>query len=197
MKSFQIALLSIALIAPAYGDDLDQLRRFYSQLQSLSVEARAETGLHLTLLVARGNRFRLQWQGRLVVCDGKQLWNYSPEHKQAVLSPAAAEYSGSVEQLFVALLEQAHLRILERRAETLRVECRLPSSASALGFRSAVLTVRRNDWTPLAVELVSEAGIQRWEVLAFRPNPPVSPRDFTFTPPPDTEVIRLSGPGGP
>ncbi|GBD07444.1 Outer-membrane lipoprotein carrier protein [bacterium HR21] len=194
MSPFGLCILLAMASTLARGEELQELRRFSSRLQSIAVEARSETGIEVALLAARGNRFRLQWQGRLVVCDGKTVWNYSPEHRQVVISEAR-RLSGGLEQVFTAFLEHAHLRIVERRADTLRVECLPASSSPSLGFRSAVLTVRRGDWTPLALELRTEASTQRWELRNFRANPPVRPEDFAFTPPPGTEVIRLTPPG--
>lgn len=194
MKLLRLCVLLGTASILAYSDELEALRRFSARLQSIAVEARSETGIEVALLAARGNRFRLQWQGRLVVCDGNVVWNYSPEQQQVVISAAHRAYGG-FEQAFTALLEHARLRILERRADTLRVECLPASSSTPLGFRSAVLTLRRSDWTPLALELLTDAGAQRWELRNFRANPPVRPEDFTFTPPPGTEVIRLTPPG--
>jgi outer membrane lipoprotein-sorting protein len=171
--------------------ELEQIHRFYAQLQSVAVEAVSPEGTVARLIAARANRFRLEWLGRTVVCDGQTIWNYMPERRQVIISSAARlSPPGGIEAVLTALLQRTQLRLVDRMGDSLRVEL-IPSDSAGLGFRKAVLTLRRSRWTPVAIELTGDGWQQRWQIRSFRANPPVTAADFRFTPPEGTEVLDL------
>ncbi|MCS7177412.1 MAG: outer-membrane lipoprotein carrier protein LolA [Candidatus Kapabacteria bacterium] len=173
------------------ADELAALRRYYARLQSFAVEAVSETGLELRLTVARGNRFRAEWAGRLLVCDGTTVWSYTPALRQVVISSARRVLpSGGIEHVLLSLLGESRLRLLSQSGDILSVAW-TPPDTLALGFQQAILRFRRQDWVPVAVELPAESGSQRWEIRRFQPDPPVTARYFHFQPPTDAEVIDL------
>ncbi|MCS6966049.1 MAG: outer membrane lipoprotein carrier protein LolA [Candidatus Kapabacteria bacterium] len=173
-------------------DELRFLRHFYARLQSLVLEAVSDMGVEVRLTVARGNRFRAELPGRLLISNGTTIWSYSPQYQQVVVSSTARAYpSGGIERVFTTLLQHSKLRLSHRNGDTLHVVC-IPSDPTATGFREAILVVRRQDWAPLAAEIRSNGGgSQRWQIRRFQANPAVSAADFHFQPPPGTEVIEL------
>lgn len=184
-------LLLALLLPPALSaDELSELRRFYSRLQSLSLEAVSAEGVELSLTVARGNRFRAAWQGRLVVSDGYTIWSYTPARRQVVISSASAALGSGLEQAITLLLQRGPLTVVQRSADSLHVRCPL-SETDGLGFEEALLTVRNRDWHILTVELRGQGSTQRWAIRSFRPNPPLTAEDFRFQPPSGAEIIDL------
>jgi outer membrane lipoprotein carrier protein len=189
MRRLTVALLLFPLVA--LSQELEQMRQFYARLRSVRVEALSPFGSPVTLTVARGNRFRITWSDRLLVCDGTTVWSYTASQRQVVITSAAsAPRESSLEYVFGSLLQRAQLRLLSAAQDTLRLECLLVEP-SASGMHAAVLTVRRSDWAPLAVEIQMGQERQRWRILRFQPNPPVSADLFRFRPPEGTEVIDL------
>lgn len=181
-------LLSLPLLL--FADEAEELRRFYGNLRSLSVEAVSPENTTFWLTVAQQRRFRAEWNGHILISDGTTVWSYSRARRQLILSSASAALGSSIEQLFTTLLQEAPLRVLHRSGDTVQVLCPLSEGISS-GFREAILTLRRRDWKPLTVEFHGDGGTQRWRIRSFRANPPISAQEFRFQPPPGTEVIDL------
>lgn len=63
-----------------YGDSESLRAQFFSKLPGTSTTVRG------TLLVKRGNKFRLDMNGRTITCNGQTVWNYEHTTKKLVIS---------------------------------------------------------------------------------------------------------------
>lgn len=186
--------------------ETDALQKFVDTVQSLSATfeqvQKDENGHVLSvssgrLWLSRPGRFRWSYEKpyqQLMVCDGRQLWQYDPDLKQAMVRPAGATLQGTPAQLLTdrAALAQ-HFTIegagTEDGAQRLRL---LPKAADA-DFKSVELWLR--DGAPVRMRFADPlGGVSEVTFAGIVTNTHLDAGLFAFKPPKGTEVIRAEGP---
>lgn len=63
-----------------------------------------------SLKAKKGNKYRITSKDRVIVCDGKKIWNYAVKEKKVIVSTFDEESSGlSIETIFFDLLKNAEI----------------------------------------------------------------------------------------
>jgi outer membrane lipoprotein carrier protein len=183
------------------GPETDALQRFVDKVDSLSATfeqvQKDESGTVLQtssgrLWLARPGKFHWRYEKpyeQLVICDGKQLWQYDPDLKQALMRPAGATLEGTPAQLLTdhASLEK-HFTIEAAGSEGGAQKLRLLPKAADSDFKSVELWLK--DGAPSRMRFHDPlGGISEVTFGNVKANAYADPQLFTFKPPKGTEVI--------
>lgn len=147
-----------------------------------------------SLLVADGNRFRLNVAGIEFVSDGESLWQYNPEQNQ-VLIKAVEDLSSAFhpsEMLFKYLSCKAkELKEAEFNKQKLWV-LKLDASKYAGQFDQMEVWLSKKDFSPVRLFTVDPSGNSSWyNILNLKVVKKVSPDDFKFKPGKDVDEIDM------
>lgn len=195
--------------AAAAGPETDALQRFVDKVDTLSATfQQAQKDEHGKVLAASSGRVWLSRPGKfrwsydkpyqqLMVCDGKDLWQYDPDLAQAMVRPAAGTLQGTPAQLLTdrAALDQ-HFTIEPAGAEGGAQRVRLVPKAADSDFKSIELWLK--DGAPSRMRFFDPlGGVSEVEFGDVRTNLKLEAKLFRFDPPKGTEVIRADGPDRP
>jgi outer membrane lipoprotein-sorting protein len=156
-----------------------------------------ESAIKGSLKASMGNKYYMTVPDRTVVCDGKNIWNYSKDEKKVVISQFEENTSSfSIDNFFFSFLNG--YRPVNYYKEN--------SSAKGSGY---VLEMEPINKTPQSiqinrlklwvdtglnikkVEILTPQSPQTWEISNFQINPTIAKKVFSFTAPKDCEVIDL------
>ena len=187
--------------------ETDALQRFVETVQSLSARfeqvQKDEHGQVLAtssgrLWLSRPGRFRWSYEKpyqQLMVCDGKQLWQYDPDLKQALVRPAGPTLQGTPAQLLTdreALTQ--HFTVEAAGTEGGAQRLRLLPKAADSDFKSVELWLK--DGVPVRMRFQDPlGGASEVTFSDVSANTHVDADLFRFTPPKGTEVIRADDAG--
>ena len=202
-------LLVAASFAAAAGPETDALQRFVDKVDTLSATfqqvQKDEQGKVLAvssgrLWLSRPGKFKWSYEKPyqpLMVCDGKDLWQYDPDLAQAMVRPAAGTLQGTPAQLLTdrAALEQ-HFTIEPAGSEAGAQRVRLLPKSADGDFKSIELWLK--DGAPSRMRFHDPlGGVSEVEFGEVKTNVKLDAGLFSFQPPKGTEVIRAETPAGP
>lgn len=164
-----------------------QLQVFYAE----SPDIVSQKG---SLLVADGDRFRLDVAGIKFVSDGESLWQYNPEQKQ-VLIKAIEDLSSAFhpsELLFKYLgCKAKELKQAEFNKQKLWV-LKLDPSKYAGQFSQMEVWLSPKDFSPVRLFTVDPAGNSSWyNIVNLKVEKNVSAEDFKFKSMKDVDEIDM------
>ena len=200
LSPFFLAALLASLPAAA-GSETDALQRFVDKVDSLSATfeqvQKDEHGKVLQvstgkLWLQRPAKFHWRYEKpyeQLVVCDGKQLWQYDPDLKQAMVRAAGGTLEGTPAQLLTdrASLDK-HFKVEPAGTEEGAQKLRLLPKAADGDFKSVELWLK--DGAPSRMRFHDPlGGVSEVTFGDVRTNAPLDAKLFRFDPPKGTEVI--------
>jgi outer membrane lipoprotein carrier protein len=219
MRTLFIMLGLLLSGAAAAGPETDALQRFVDKVDTLSATfQQAQKDEHGKVLAASSGRVWLSRPGpaaakaaavgmfrwsyekpyqQLIVCDGKEVWQYDPDLAQAMVRPAGITLQGTPAQLLTdrAALDQ-HFTIEPAGAEGGAQRVRLVPKAADSDFKSIELWLK--DGAPSRMRFFDPlGGVSEVEFGDVRTNLKLDSKLFRFDPPKGTEVIRADGPDRP
>jgi outer membrane lipoprotein carrier protein len=189
------------LAARAQGDALAALRSFLASTRSgeasFTQTVTAPDGQRPRVSsgrfeFVRPNRFRFEYRRpfeQLIVGDGRLLWIFDPDLKQATSRPLDAALGSTPAALLAghAAIERSFELSAQAPAEGLQWVAAKPRQADAgisgvrMGFRGSELVVLE------LLDGLGQRSIIRFE--GWRTNGPLSAERFVFVPPAGTDVI--------
>jgi len=196
------ALCALLFISPASANAIERLKAFNSGIRSLTAEftqqmldermreVQANTG---DVALERPGRFRWVYRTpypQLLVSDGKTLWMYDPELKQATRRGIGGALSGSPAELLAgsADLERSYRLSNIGRQDGLEWLEAVPKRDDS-GFVRIRIGMSKDN-LPLAMELTDSFG--QTTLLRFtdvRRNPRIKSEAFVFAPPAGVDVL--------
>jgi outer membrane lipoprotein carrier protein len=198
-----LGALGVLGVKPSFASpETDALQRFVANVESLSATfeqvQKDESGTVLQvstgrLWLQRPAKFHWRYEKpyeQLVVCDGKQLWQYDPDLKQALVRPAGATLEGTPAQLLTdrASLEK-HFRVEPAGAEGGAQKLRLLPKAADSDFKSVELWLK--DGAPSRMRFHDPlGGVSEVTFGDVKTNVALDAKLFGFVPPKGTEIIR-------
>lgn len=185
-----------AIITPGVtaGDDLVmRFQQRYQGLTSVRCSFSGSPGPRGTLVAIRGGKFRLETSDRIIVSDGKAVYNATPSAKTVIINkfnPKATDVS--IEKMFfdVLTIYRATASQGAGSSQTLRL---LPPSPSAIvsGVRELTATIDPSSLNISRLVATTDSGQYTFTISQLKINRSVSPSVFAYAPPSGWEVIDL------
>lgn len=195
-------LLAAALLASsaASAAGLDQLKAFLESTrgaqgvfaQSVSAKSgRKPQQSAGSFVLQRPGKFRWTYEKpyrQLLVSDGEKLWSYDPDLNQVTVRKLGKALGASPAALLAGGDLDAHFVLKEAgQADGLEMVDATPKGADG-SFERVRIGFRDN--LPRIMEIRDNFGQVTTLLFAeFRPNPPVAPDLFRFTPPKGADVV--------
>jgi outer membrane lipoprotein carrier protein len=196
--------LVLARAGDSAEDILDRVHKKYDRMEDAEVRfsqkvkfshAKIEQEVAGTLQFKKANRYRVEFEGQLVVTDGETVWSYSQENNQVLIDRFKLdERSLSPERILTAAPGDFSATLLgsEKTAQGEAVVLKLiPRDASAL-LKSMKLWVLESDWLIHRVEILDQHGKETtYQVSSFKTNIGIPDSRFVYQVPPGVDVVDL------
>jgi outer membrane lipoprotein carrier protein len=203
MKLIRLSLATCALclLSPAvWADGIGQLNAFLRDTKTargsfeqrvLSASGQKAQQSSGTFALQRPGRFRWAYErpyNQLLVSDGKTLWSYDPELKQAVSRVLGQALSGSPAELLAGGDFDKHFKVSPGgTADGVDYVDAQPRSDSS-GFTRMRIGLANN--LPVLMEMHDNFGqVTFMRFTRFEANPALAADIFRFTPPKGADVI--------
>jgi len=148
-----------------------------------------------TLTFKKPNRYRIESEAQTIVTDGTTVWAYSAASKQVIIDRYKENQNSiSPEQFLLNLPSAYYVSLLggEKGAVGRTYQLKLVPKDDRSFVRSVKLWVEAGSWTIRKVLITDVNETEtRYTVNNLKLNSNVREKEFTFTPPPDTEVVDL------
>jgi len=192
---------SVAAAAPAAPSGVESLERFFTDVIRFTARFDQllidETGATIQeskgrLWIQRPNKFRWDYETpykQQIIGDGERLWVYDEDLKQATVRTLKG---GLLDTPAVLLAGQGHLndqfQIRDGGITDKLAWVELVPKNKDSGFEKVRLAFERGRLR--GIELVDGLGqMTRYTLTAGTENKPIGASRFTFTPPPDVDVV--------
>jgi outer membrane lipoprotein carrier protein len=194
----------------ANSDSLEQIaakvRASYEKLQGLSMSFRQinswadmpEPGevSKGKLWAARGGKLRMEYTeppGHLLVSDGRRVWVYVPENKQAVVDSMGRDGQSALAEMLLQDLDESHAKLVgEERADGRNCYVILVKDLEdPPGLEWLKIWIDRRSWLTCALELrdINE-NVTKFSFSDIRKLTKIDEDLFKFEAPPGIEVVE-------
>jgi outer membrane lipoprotein carrier protein len=153
-----------------------------------------------TVMMKKGNKYRVESQEQILVTDGVTVWLYSPVNKQVLIdSYKATPDSFSPEKFLVGLPKNFRAALVDDNGTDIHAAYTLklsPKSGTAKYLKSLKVWIDDADWSIRAVEYIDVNETKTFYSLKdFRSNTGIPDERFTFIVPEHVEVVDLRSKG--
>jgi len=209
-RKFLLCVLCALCVKPSLASpETDALQAFVDKVQTLSAtfeQVQKDEEGHVIAVssgrvwLARPGKFKWSYQKpyeQLMVCDGRQLWQYDPDLKQAMVRPAGATLQGTPAQLLTdrAALDR-HFTVEAAGSEDGAQHLRLLPKAADSDFKLVEMWLKGG--APSRMRFHDPlGGVSEVAFADVKTNVKLDDGVFRFEPPKGTEVIRADSPAGP
>lgn len=173
----------------------ENLKAKYLSANSLKVSfALRNSRLQGTLVVRQPNLFRLVLNDgtvldKIIVCDGKTLWNYSPRNKNVIISDLVEEEAPSLQNFFTNLLANYKPLSLANENNSAIGSSLVLTLKSAESPSQLVRIYLGKDLAIKAIDLDNETPLSFYLIKKIQINPKLPNNYFQFSPPKGIDVF--------
>lgn len=188
---------------------LEKVQEAYSKIDDASVGftqtvslkyAKIEQTYTGTVMMKKGNKYRIESQEQILVTDGATVWVYSPVNKQVLIDLyKETPDSFSPEKFLVGLPKNFRATLVDDNGADIHAAYTLklsPKSGVAKYLKSLKVWIDDTDWSIRGVEYIDMNETRTFYSLKdFRPNTGIPDERFTFVVPEHVEVVDLRSNG--
>lgn len=200
LLAFVLFATSKPLIAQQSKEQaFDKIIEKYGNLKSISVHFKMPENPGITghLKAKTGNKYIMQIAGRIIICNGSTIWNYSREENSVVVSnfeDSAGEMS--IEDFFFSFIKIAKPSSLAKEISSgglNGMSLKLVPDKKKKGdlVNDVKITYEPNSFKLLGITANTTAGTHFWQIESFKSNPKLSDSMFEFKEPKDVKIIDL------
>ena len=199
-----MALVLINSVAIAAENDknavYDKLKKQYGDLKSISLKFSMVglTEFTGTLKAKKGNKFLFQTKDRIVVSNGKTVWNHSLTDKNVIISSYDTKLSeSSVEQFFFSFLDNYSPSDLKKEntsgGASNYVLTLIPKNAKSTinGVKYIKVWISDSNGEIKKIGFKNGPGEQVWELKSITVNPKLNESLFEYKVPKGMEQMDL------
>lgn len=205
---YKLRLLLIILIFPIIlnsqtnkDEIFKHFKDKFENLNTINVKFRYKStelsidNMEGTIRAKKGNKYYLNLGDRILICNGKDIWNYSIEEKTVMLSKFNKNIKEiSVEDVFFNLINNSKPLSYIKSIKNNKINTLSLAINDNMKEKYKINEIKLNlddKKNLLSIELIDNKSIKFWDILNFDYNPNLNDTEFTFNTPKDVELIDL------
>lgn len=201
-KSISLLLLCVLFINAnlMFAADKNELYKSiiekYGSLKSISFSFKSAKvpSISGSIKAKKGNKYILNSFDRLITCDGKTIWNYSPKDKNVIITEYTDDMTNSsLEKLFFGTLtNMSPIELKEENSSkngSSYVLKLAPKSNS--NIKAITLWINKDKNDIKAIQIKTNESETKWILTNVKINSELSDKSFKFVVPKGAEVIDM------
>ncbi|MBI2619154.1 MAG: outer membrane lipoprotein chaperone LolA [Ignavibacteriales bacterium] len=209
MKNVCVIVLSLSVPvfaqqAPSLSDVTGGMQQRFEMIDNLIAEfsqqvkfgfSKIEQEFQGTLTMKKPNRYRVESEHQTLVTDGSTVWAYSPVNKQVVIDRYKENQNSITPDKFLLNLPESYYATVlgtEGEQQKTMVVLKLVPRDDRSFVKSVKLWVEDGTWVVrrILIQDVNESETT-YSIHSLTLNTNVKDTQFSFSPPPGTEVVDL------
>ncbi len=191
---------AVAVAPPRDAESVFQaIQRKYSDASSMQVVFAQKDNPSITgkLTVKRDNKFIIELDDRIVICNGSTMWNYTPSKNKVIVSKYIDGSDAiSPQKLFMSFPKTyvpSLLRENRSTGEDYVVLALKPKNQQAVvgGLQKITMKLSPRTLEIAELEIFDGSNVRGWVISGLKTDISVSDSDFEFKPTDDIRVIDL------
>ncbi len=191
---------AVALVPPRDAESVFQaIQRKYGEASSIQVVFAQKDNPSITgkLTVKRDNKFMIELDDRIVICNGSTMWNYTPSKNKVIVSQYIDGSDAiSPQKLFMSFPRTYTPTLLRESRSTgddYVILALRPKNQQAVvgGLQKITMKLSPRTLEIAELEIFDGSNVRGWVISGLKTNINVSDSDFEFTPTDDIRVIDL------
>ncbi len=202
MKNYSIILISLFITlfgivdAKANADaEFNAIKKMYGNLKTVSFnfENQDNPNIHGSLIAKRGNKFKLQFGNRTIRCDGNNVWNYSQDENNVIVSKFESHGDeNSIENIFFTMLDTHKPIGLSSSTNSAGNKMMLLDLVSTSDPNRKIEIAYFPDSRMIAeVTLTNNYVVETWLISKLKINPEIADNTFIFETDDKIEMIDI------
>ena len=175
-----------------------QLRKKYGSMNSLEVSFRSVepiSGIDGSLKALRSGKYHLSVSDRVIICDGKTIWNYVPARQNVTINTLKSKPSSSLDIVLFTFLYNYQPQSLKDytvgKSTYQGLELVPKNGKTAMGIKSLTVFVKKGGSEIKRIRAIDGQQELVWEINTLKTNTSFSESLFSFSPPKGAEIIDL------
>ena len=157
-----------------------------------------EGGIKGILSAKKGNKYRMDLGSRLIICNGKTIWNYSPEDNKTVISSYEANSQQiSLEDIFFSFIDifepieiKAVVNSRGRNSYMLKLKPKSESKHFRM-IKEVNIWVDRRNYSLQSFQVIEEGQTLSWRISKLKTKEKFTDDLFEFQIPKGSTVVDL------
>lgn len=193
-------IITLPCLSQASKDKIfSKLKDKYGNVSSLSLEfSMQEGGIKGTLNARKGNKYRMDFGSRLIICNGKTIWNYSPDDNKSVISNFEANSQQiSLEDIFFSFIDifepidmKAVVTSRGRNSYMLKLKPKSESKHFRM-IKEVNIWIDRRNYSLQSFQVIEEGQTLTWRISKLKIKENFSDDLFEFQVPKGCTVVDL------
>lgn len=193
-----IAMLSAtSLMAITKEDVYEQLKGKFKNMEAISFEFYSpDSNVEGMLIARKGGKFKMKYGSQLIISDSKTIWNHQVEDNSVLISSTESMGSSpSVEAFFFEFVDKYKPQSLSRvngSSDDTAYKFDLKKSSDSEMISLENVTLLLDDKLNIKSVIFDSGAMKtKWLISSLKLNPKLDKSTFTFSPPPDADVIDM------
>lgn len=205
---FALLVCIAAIAVPGKADDskkiLKDLQKKYESLQDMNVKFKQEIEFGVTkntesfegtMLIKKGNKYRIELEHQTIVTDGTSVWSYSPDNGQVIIDKFHDDPKAiTPDKVLVNVPDRYNTTLLSRdkSGDNEIAIVKLTPKDENSNVQWMKLWIDTDDWVLRKVQFQDLSdNITTYTVSDLKVNTGLTEKQFQFDPPKDAQVIDL------
>ncbi|MEO8665313.1 MAG: outer membrane lipoprotein chaperone LolA [Ignavibacteria bacterium] len=180
----------IKKVQTKYENISDAKATFTQTLKGSGGKANSSSGV---IYIKKGNKYRIEAGGQIIITDGQTSWSYSPRRKQVVIDNYKDEGNSFSPNKFLFNYPENFYSDLEGEDNVGGVDCYIikltPRSGGSV--KSAKIWIDKNEDLIRKINIVTTESTNTYSLKDISLDAGVSASKFSFSPPEGVEIIDL------
>lgn len=199
MKQFSICVFLLFIItfniilSQTKEDDFNYFKEKLNKLETISFNFASVNDPNYKgyLIADKSNKFKLALPDRLLVCDGKSVWNYDFKQKQVVISDLGKTQSASLQTIFFNITENYKPTNLQTAISTKNKSYKILTLTSINNTHEIIELNYDDKYNILSIKFNIGKNSGHFQLSKIRFNPKTNKNTFEFKTPNNVEEIDL------
>lgn len=176
----------------------EKLKKQYAELQTISLNftLNENTFIKGQLNAKKGNKYILSFGNKIIYCNNKIIWNYSPTNNSVIISNYDdSNESISIEKIFFQFTEDFKAEKLYKNQisnnESSTILELIPKNSNQSDISKIKISINTNNLNISNVVIVSNYNEESWKISNLKLNTNIDDNRFDFKVPENVEIIDL------
>jgi outer membrane lipoprotein-sorting protein len=175
-----------------------ELKKKYGNIESAMFDYRSRQNpqMHGRMVIKKGNMFRIEVPGRLIISNGETVWNYSLGDNNVMISKyEEMPDNASMERIFFDMMDnfepvKLFSESTNKGTKLMKLEMKA-GGENDLNVNDLFIFVDPNTTEIVSIGVYNDFGGDTWDLANIRTNIDLPKSEFNFKAPEEAEVIDL------